>query len=175
MCGADHDAKTGELSMKGSSPRVRSRLHELVADVVADGIISACAEQTSAMMPNTSIIRDHLRVCGADDVRYDPEKVEAGSSPRVRSRQCTEVGRFTIVGIISACAEQTTSTRVPRTSARDHLRVCGADVDGQPVEDWRLGSSPRVRSRLGMRATRGVPSGIISACAEQTAGPRPGR
>ena len=72
-------------------------------------------------------------------------------------------------GIISACAEQTGPWGIAFSAAGDHLRVCGADwrrvSDGNPC----AGSSPRVRSRLAERASPPALSGIISACAEQTA------
>ena len=54
------------------------------------------------------------------------------------------------------------------TAHRDHLRVCGADLEISPHVVCALGSPPRVRSRLALGKTRGQPIGITSACAEQT-------
>ena len=70
----------------GSPPRVRSR--HLPAQVAATlrGITSACAEQTLTTRIPSCIRRDHLRVCGADEVAQANEKVDVGSPPRVRSR-----------------------------------------------------------------------------------------
>ena len=53
-------------------------------------------------------------------------------------------------------------------SKRDHLRVCGADVNGVMDNVNKAGSSPRVRSRLPMPCVVTADHGIISACAEQT-------
>ena len=76
-----------------------------------------------------------------------------------------------LVGIISACAEQTLESLAFRRSQPDHLRVCGADpriVDNGIIPK---GSSPRVRSRpLDLLGALRV-GGIISACAEQTRRP----
>ena len=92
----------------GSSPRVRSRLYFRDVPQVGDGIISACAEQTSSVWPSDANVWDHLRVCGAD-LRVSPEPLEPmGSSPRVRSRLRSLVQTLDTLGIISACAEQTT-------------------------------------------------------------------
>ena len=47
VCGADSKNESGTSGRFGSSPRVRSRLHHPVQSVSVDGIISACAEQTT--------------------------------------------------------------------------------------------------------------------------------
>ena len=132
------------------------------------GIISACAEQTVRSSRPSDPTGDHLRVCGADRSEVDACVSELGSSPRVRSRLLHQGPEGRVVGIISACAEQTRSCTSSRTWRRDHLRVCGADLRrAWPPAHW-AGSSPRVRSRrkgIGIDSPAG---GIISACAEQT-------
>ena len=92
----------------------------------------------------------------------------AGSSPRVRSRRQAVMGTPVDSGIISACAEQTAGCRPRPSRARDHLRVCGADVLPLRAISPRRGSSPRVRSRPPPACTALSIAGIISACAEQT-------
>ena len=74
-------------------------------------------------------------------------------------------------GITSACAEQTDPCPSARWPCRDHLRVCGADTKVVEPSDSRVGSPPRVRSRLAGTATAGTRLGITSACAEQTCSP----
>ena len=54
---------------------------------------------------------------------------------------------------------------------RDHLRVCGADAALARAYLTPRGSSPRVRSRLVSAYNDHPETGIISACAEQTANP----
>ena len=148
VCGADDDAGTRVFQALGSSPRVRSRPRGLGAHRVGDGIISACAEQT--MCGYWRLVR--LR----------------GSSPRVRSRPVRQTDETLTNRIISACAEQTSMRRPSIRAMRDHLRVCGADVELPLLSEVYGGSSPRVRSRQCVTVRTPLLGGIISACAEQT-------
>ena len=138
----------------GSSPRVRSRLprHGLGDEAVR--IISACAEQTCIRWPTSALQQDHLRVCGADELKQS--------------------GTGTVTWIISACAEQTSNSMTTIPTRTDHLRVCGADVMKPLHQSSIVGSSPRVRSRLAVRTVPARCAGIISACAEQTGTKRSG-
>ena len=111
---------------------------------------------------------DHLRVCGADTLDTSASTAVAGSSPRVRSRLGRGHRQQGVRGIISACAEQTRPRTTTPPSGRDHLRVCGADVNGLGGSYVIPGSSPRVRSRRRGRVCPCATCGIISACAEQT-------
>ena len=114
--------------------------------------------------------RDHLRVCGADRHRRRTVPQLPGSSPRVRSRRCHRSGNQPHPGIISACAEQTSSYPPSREVCGDHLRVCGADFITSSSLIPKPGSSPRVRSRPAALYCQVAYRGIISACAEQTTG-----
>ena len=168
MCGADVHPVSVVLPGLGSSPRVRSRHGPQPSQPGVEGIISACAEQTSLTWRSTTLTTDHLRVCGADSCTCDSQRVVLGSSPRVRSRLmhgCHIQGRH---GIISACAEQTCRLRLCSIVAWDHLRVCGADTRTATTTATMMGSSPRVRSRRRPRRLCGPQRRIISACAEQT-------
>ena len=119
------------------------------------------------MLP-PNMVRDHLRVCGADMGCRTLSPLRTGSPPRVRSRLTgSDTIRFDR-GITSACAEQTTAP-IPSPNLRwDHLRVCGADTVSLLSNLRDGGSPPRVRSRRhgGSDAARRI--GITSACAEQT-------
>ena len=168
MCGADGDDMGLYSDEWGSSPRVRSRHANRDAHRGPAGIISACAEQTRRSSNRPTRAKDHLRVCGADQVAQIAASIREGSSPRVRSRLVVQQRVLHRGGIISACAEQTWTGRRRGLSARDHLRVCGADDHDHVVGRATGGSSPRVRSRLRARLAAAVEVGIISACAEQT-------
>ena len=169
MCGADRLPLRNANGWVGSSPRVRSGRCGTTPNSSAVGIISACAERTSASHPAQSNPRDHLRVCGADTVDAWVKHPKSGSSPRVRSGPRSCPARSSGSGIISACAERTAPDSCTNPPARDHLRVCGADFQG-PACMWPPpGSSPRVRSGLQDRVRRRSDRGIISACAERTA------
>ena len=168
VCGADIGMDLVYALVMGSPPRVRSRRSWTGVPGPRAGIISACAEQTQAPPPLRAGCWDHLRVCGADDVRAEPFAQPQGSPPRVRSRRRAEGGAHRRGGITSACAEQTRWTRRTTAAATDHLRVCGADTSRTSASPAPCGSPPRVRSRpcrarVHVRAVR-----ITSACAEQT-------
>ena len=168
VCGADAFCHNCGQRFKGSSPRVRSRRLFLGFVLLGFGIISACAEQTGADSAGSQSGGDHLRVCGADSLNVTVPVPLCGSSPRVRSRLRGRTGDGDVVGIISACAEQTLHTRSRGVRAGDHLRVCGADVDAALGVVVEVGSSPRVRSRRRVQGNGVRAHGIISACAEQT-------
>ena len=168
VCGADKTATILESRDMGSSPRVRSRRHRVSVAQQHLGIISACAEQTSLVSISRRVSWDHLRVCGADLIDTDNKGVEAGSSPRVRSRPSPLSVAEALAGIISACAEQTSRFLNWLILSRDHLRVCGADSFRLVAPISLYGSSPRVRSRPPAVPRQGLHGGIISACAEQT-------
>ena len=148
VCGADLVTNPVLTTAPGSPPRVRSRREDDASAAARRGITSACAEQTMVMPPALVTRQDHLRVCGADEIKL-----------RVMPRE---------VRITSACAEQTVRPFWTRCAPWDHLRVCGADhmLCGQTHE--REGSPPRVRSRLASLRHHPRSPGIISACAEQT-------
>ena len=168
MCGADGIELDGTQTMRGSPPRVRSRLTGHTEQRGGEGITSACAEQTRICRGTTTSRRDHLRVCGADRLMGAAVKAISGSPPRVRSRLHSIQMTSLRWGITSACAEQTAILKASNCWARDHLRVCGADQPRTASCLMPPGSPPRVRSRRQRRDERGDRTGITSACAEQT-------
>ena len=170
VCGADEIIYSKEATHAGSPPRVRSRRRELPVAVQHGGITSACAEQTGVSRVIVARFRDHLRVCGADAPSGVVRPAVDGSPPRVRSRPDLGASPSAWQGIISACAEQTGNPTTGGSPEGDHLRVCGADLISAEAEVDGIGSSPRVRSRHRLVGRACPPPGIISACAEQTAG-----
>ena len=168
VCGADARSRVYRLPSLGSSPRVRSRREDRGGAPLEGGIISACAEQTHIVWRLFYCPRDHLRVCGADETKGQLVETKTGSSPRVRSRRSRSLRGHVPLGIISACAEQTSSSSQSSLRPRDHLRVCGADQAELGERCRHEGSSPRVRSRPNLRRPSCLGAGIISACAEQT-------
>ena len=107
VCGADRTLPgTPRLSL-GSPPRVRSRRDGRPGRVLVRGITSACAEQTRTPVTPTTRPRDHLRVCGADELKQSGTGTVTGSPPRVRSRRRDRRPHLREQRITSACAEQT--------------------------------------------------------------------
>ena len=128
VCGADSASHNWASFLRGSPPRVRSRLTVEGGEGSPVGITSACAEQTIRVRSHTEPWWDHLRVCGADAERKAKEEWRKGSPPRVRSRQTGQAEQQDRPRITSACAEQTCPVRRSCRSKGDHLRVCGADM-----------------------------------------------
>ena len=168
MCGADEVEFKVSGNVRGSPPRVRSRLQRSDHRDGPAGITSACAEQTAIHLLEPLFLWDHLRVCGADDPNAEYLGADNGSPPRVRSRQPAGVSCGPNQGITSACAEQTRPGRRRLVSRRDHLRVCGADFNMPFSVAFHAGSPPRVRSRRRRSASSRPGRRITSACAEQT-------
>ena len=175
MCGADLERLVQRLDLAGSPPRVRSRRALRASRRSTAGITSACAEQTPAPCSHASPDWDHLRVCGADTGTLPAPGEILGSPPRVRSRHADGGVDGFGAGITSACAEQTYAAWRAARSMPDHLRVCGADKPRGTRSTPGYGSPPRVRSRRICAARMVNPSGITSACAEQTRPPTIGR
>ncbi len=148
VCGADQVFVQSVGVVEGSPPRVRSRRQHSREDQYGGGITSACAEQTKWRVFQREKRWDHLRVCGADELKQSGTGTVTGSPPRVRSRRCHSPGSPRIHGITSACAEQTTARRRRNRCFR--------------------GSPPRVRSRRSLPLVGRTRPGITSACAEQT-------
>ncbi len=128
VCGADFSHSFRRLPHRGSPPRVRSRRGRRTEGARGTGITSACAEQTTCYADKHANVRDHLRVCGADDDEDKNGTSKEGSPPRVRSRRDGATVEREGGGITSACAEQTTMCPSCPPWTRDHLRVCGADA-----------------------------------------------
>ena len=139
---------------------------DLVLSVV--GIIPACAGNTGCREPCASRAGDHPRVCGEHLAIPRPSFPLMGSSPRVRGTLAQASDGVLQVGIIPACAGNTTKAPARYDRRWDHPRVCGEHGVGSPAVVLPLGSSPRVRgTRRGVAQGPHGP-GIIPACAGNT-------
>ena len=168
MCGADDGDRLALQGGEGSPPRVRSRPSAVPVVRSGSRITSACAEQTTLPVWLANSVKDHLRVCGADERAFIENTLKPGSPPRVRSRPRFQAVHQAERGITSACAEQTHRCGRRSRRWRDHLRVCGADRKQRRNTKRSPGSPPRVRSRLVVVHDLGPERRITSACAEQT-------
>ena len=109
----------------GSSPRVRGTRDDAVVVLGHDGIIPACAGNTSAYRLVSSATWDHPRVCGEHlHDQWIAEK-KPGSSPRVRGTRRVRILIGLRTGIIPACAGNTRGHSCRFLYMWDHPRVCG--------------------------------------------------
>ena len=154
--------------MRGSSPRVRGKLHLLRCRRVGEGLIPACAGKTRCPATGCRSRRAHPRVCGENRRAPCLTGRGVGSSPRVRGKPRGSGAWRPPGGLIPACAGKTGGDLPHPVKRGAHPRVCGEnrfDTDPLLHDD---GSSPRVRGKLPRRLHRRHPFGLIPACAGKT-------
>ena len=160
---------------RGSSPRARGTPSALLACVILNGIIPACAGNTSLHLRSDSAWRDHPRVRGEHAKHCVFMTYMSGSSPRARGTHLLRLVRDHVTGIIPACAGNTIGGFMLAKEGQDHPRVRGEH--GLRPSGYSLfqGSSPRARGTrlLGLGPFRLL--GIIPACAGNTRSVRPFR
>ena len=152
----------------GSSPRVRGRFGAGVCECAGGGLIPACAGQTQRRRGHAAAFGAHPRVCGADILSFTVPHAPLGLSPRVRGRPRDGQLEWCRPGLIPACAGQTLHHLAPSDRSGAHPRVCGADRLNNLDRADIMGSSPRVRGRLGVFDAIQDELGLIPACAGQT-------
>ena len=119
-------------------------------------------------MADMSLSRDHPRVCGEHAISTKSTLGTTGSSPRVRGTRHQRHADRQRVGIIPACAGNTTGAYMFHVPCRDHPRVCGEHRHSSADPCTGAGSSPRVRGTPNATCWIGYPTGIIPACAGNT-------
>ena len=131
VCGEHGTADITGAGISGSSPRVRGTRIQRADHSRDAGIIPACAGNTHEVLSNSRKTRDHPRVCGEHLVFGCVAVMRRGSSPRVRGTR-DHVGNFGAgLGIIPACAGNTSILEHAAGSRRDHPRVCGEHCVGR--------------------------------------------
>ena len=107
-------------------------------------------------------------MCGEHTYSNIEQSWIEGSSPRVRGtpgRARNGVGKL---GIIPACAGNTSVGEDVESAIGDHPRVCGEHFDVLTDKGEKAGSSPRVRGTQGAWRDPHKRTGIIPACAGNT-------
>ncbi len=187
-CGANGSSDWCRCPICGSSPRMRGKqaCHVRARSIVR--IIPAHAGQTAAGCPRWARIRiipahagqtdslqlsrvansDHPRACGANLLRPQQPRCGLGSSPRMRGKRDPCTIRLSEDRIIPAHAGQTTLIATPKPSASDHPRACGANYEKMASPEGHVGSSPRMRGKLGAGLSDTATVRIIPAHAGQT-------
>ena len=108
----DHPRVCGEqliitellMLFSGSSPRVRGTVPQTLRIGCLNGIIPACAGNSSMSSCMRDASRDHPRVCGEQWYCLMVFGLAPGSSPRVRGTGTTCLCKLDSLGIIPACA-----------------------------------------------------------------------
>ena len=148
-CGANGGSRRALPGHSGSSPRVRGKRAQAVQDRETVRIIPARAGQTWCLFHFAFGGSDHPRACGANPVLFSIEGIIVGSSPRVRGKRVVPERVNEIVRIIPARAGQTCTPALRPRRRPDHPRACGANFGHPSADGVAVGSSPRVRGKLG--------------------------
>ena len=132
------------------------------------GIIPAYAGNTQGGSVVDGHERDHPRVCGEHEGKYEEDSDMPGSSPRMRGTPGYARPRLPSMGIIPAYAGNTYAATSTGVACGDHPRVCGEHLCWAYWRVYALGSSPRMRGTLRNRLARWLVPGIIPAYAGNT-------
>ena len=145
MCGEHHPWWCPVCGQRGSSPHVRGTPYGKRSAPCGRGIIPACAGNTVATPTYPTRNWDHPRMCGEHrDVRSRLFP-RGGSSPHVRGTLLPTLALSLALGIIPACAGNTSRPPCRRRGCWDHPRMCGEHQTGVANTARYLGSSPHVR------------------------------
>ena len=139
------------------------------AKTARNRIIPAHAGQTRPQVPALGAITDHPRACGANKYPMICHVGRFGSSPRMRGKPGALNVPHSSSRIIPAHAGQTLRCCCRRCDIPDHPRACGANTSTRSAYSTLVGSSPRMRGKLGFGSTRQCRPRIIPAHAGQTA------
>ena len=107
-------------------------------------------------------------MCGENPARAAAKASSSGSSPRVRGKRPPGHPHTGRAGLIPACAGKTARVGCRAASWGAHPRVCGENHTITWTVDAMIGSSPRVRGKLGGHAEQFAHEGLIPACAGKT-------
>ena len=176
LCFPDHPRACGANTFlisslncgNGSSPRMRGKHSNTVAEKHPIRIIPAHAGQTTVFDGLKSIDADHPRACGANGTLLISARPLGGSSPRMRGKPRGSGNAVHGRRIIPAHAGQTTSNYTAKMKAADHPRACGANRTLNNGSNVVNGSSPRMRGKPGHGQFSFRVERIIPAHAGQT-------
>ena len=165
VCGEKLAAKAGSINGMGSPPRVRGKAFRVGLAGRILGITPACAGKSSAAVAARICAMDHPRMCGEKAGAVAITPFTSGSSPRVRGKGLqAQAGRLQ-GRITPACAGKRQGRAQFWWPAWDHPRMCGEKALKSWLMSGDVGSPPRVRGKVSVRAAWRPYHGITPACA----------
>ena len=168
VCGENLEYAARRPNRAGSSPRVRGKPMDQLADKTNGRLIPARAGKTD-LEPGTMVrLPAHPRVCGENRVSVVERADDSGSSPRVRGKRDSHTGERVANRLIPACAGKTLSRHALHLSRRAHPRVCGENCVSYCGMCCVWGSSPRVRGKRVSLCGMVIDFRLIPACAGKT-------
>ena len=145
----EHDAVDGgDHLVEGSSPHARGTQTRSCNLPAFPGIIPACAGNTISHHSAPDKTRDHPRMRGEHLLGIAIPSFPSGSSPHARGTPSMVVSFLVSLGIIPACAGNTSSMVHVISLRRDHPRMRGEHRAGDVPRRTCWGSSPHARGTL---------------------------
>ena len=167
-CGENPDADRLFGEPAGSSPRMRGKRPQLLAQRVNPRLIPAHAGKTRIHKPPFVAGSAHPRACG-ENSSWEAESVcAAGLSPRMRGKRRKHNHRRVPRGLIPAHAGKTLRREPGQMLRGAHPRACGENLKFGSVGSEMEGSSPRMRGKRERLIPFPVFSGLIPAHAGKT-------
>ena len=157
----------------GSSPHARGTPFSLSEETGNTRIIPACAGNTLVHVFVGSALRDHPRMRGEHICHAPASVATVGSSPHARGTLERQALEFALLGIIPACAGNTSFDSVACGQDQDHPRMRGEHLVMRYDTTKASGSSPHARGTRVVGIGVGLGLGIIPACAGNTCRYRP--
>ena len=145
VCGEQCSTRRRRPVATGSSPRVRGTDVAVVRIDDTFRFIPACAGNSPHKRVTDAIVAVHPRVCGEQIAWYFLRSFRCGSSPRVRGTGSAVTIPVERCRFIPACAGNRRLSRLRNLARSVHPRVCGEQVNIDPLTVRVVGSSPRVR------------------------------
>ena len=152
----------------GSSPHARGTPFSLSEETGNTRIIPACAGNTLVHVFVGSALRDHPRMRGEHICHAPASVATVGSSPHARGTLERQALEFALLGIIPACAGNTSFDSVACGQDQDHPRMRGEHLVMRYDTTKASGSSPHARGTRVVGIGVGLGLGIIPACAGNT-------
>ena len=154
-----------QSKVMGSPPRMRGKAVAIFRQLHHGRITPAYAGKRDSIPQQSSLRRDHPRVCGEKPRIFFMSIRSAGSPPRMRGKGQPLYIVVSESGITPACAGKSPCPIVSSTTLQDHPRVCGEKQRTLAVQDEPQGSPPRVRGKVWRSPAAPGTQGITPACA----------
>ena len=162
-CGEKPSGPQPSAAGPGSSPRVRGKAPSTAPANSTPRIIPAGAGKSGLNFRNCNHSKDHPRGCGEKRRGLERSRRTAGSSPRVRGKAGGRLGGQVCGRIIPAGAGKRGGQSRRASFREDHPRGCG-EKNRRDFASWNVvGSSPRVRGKVGFCAVASAMTRIIPA------------
>ena len=165
MCGEKSIRRIMQSKVMGSPPRMRGKAVAIFRQLHHGRITPAYAGKRDSIPQQSSLRRDHPRVCGEKPRIFFMSIRSAGSPPRMRGKGQPLYIVVSESGITPACAGKSLVRELLLIVSRDHPRVCGEKFRAYAKIWNEWGSPPRMRGKAEDTRSAGRTAGITPACA----------